>query len=87
MPAKNFEHSPLVKELVDVMLSKFEQQPAIDRSLVVIASIEATAWIASMESISHCKRHGLGPKEHRERFGQYCQAFATVGAIELEASD
>ena len=87
MPTPNFEHSPLVKELVDTLLSKFEKMPTVDRNLVVIASIEATAWIATMESISYCNRNGLNKETMRERFEEYCKIFEATGAMDLGKPD
>ena len=69
--------SELVEEVVETLLTKFQTLPTVDRSLIVIASIEAIAWLASMESVSHCKKLGENDEHLQDRMNEYKKVFAT----------
>lgn len=79
------ERPILVQEIVDVLLEKFERLPVVDRNTVVIASVEAVAWLAAME-VESCKaKKELTDADARKRFEEYIKLFATVGAEEMNA--
>jgi hypothetical protein len=86
VPPEPYDHSPLVQEVVDTLLSKFEKLPHTDRQVVIIASIEAIAWIAAMESASHCKKKGLNSEHAMERIEDYAVLFANNAIRDLAKS-
>ncbi len=77
------KHAPLVQEVVETLLSKFEKLPKTDRQVVVIASIEAIAWIAAMESRSFCKKNDLNSEAAMDRIEEYALLFAHNATHEL----
>lgn len=74
--AKN-ARPPLVQDMVDMLLSKFESLPKRDRQVMVIAILESAAWISAMESTSHARRRGSGKAGAEERIQDYRDLFET----------
>ena len=74
------EQSKLVKQVVSMLLTQFKNFPKVERSYIVIASIEALAWISAMETVSHCKEAKEGPEEANARIRQYSELFSSNAA-------
>ena len=74
------EQSQLVKQVISMLLTQFKNFPNVERSYIVIASIEALAWISAMETVSHCKEANEGPEEAKARILQYSQLFSSNAA-------
>ena len=83
MPRSKFV-PPLVQDMVDMLLSKFESLSREDRQMMAIATIEAAAWIAAMESTSYSKRRGLGIEGATKRLNDYQALFECEGQRDLD---
>ncbi|MBL4789206.1 MAG: hypothetical protein JKY60_09210 [Kordiimonadaceae bacterium] len=75
MPDEAPKYLDHVHEVVSVVLSKIDKLPTADRSLVVIASIEAISWIAAKDVASHIRMKGYGSEEAEERCKTYVDLF------------
>ncbi|PCI59612.1 MAG: hypothetical protein COB37_11240 [Kordiimonadales bacterium] len=74
------EQSKLVKQVTGMLLTQFKNFPNVERSYIIIASIEALAWISAMETVSHCKEVNEGPEEAKARILHYSQLFSSNAA-------
>jgi len=75
MPDEAPQHLEYMYEVVSVILSKIDKLPTSDRSLVVIAAIEAISWIAAKDVASHIRLTGYGSEEAEERCKIYVELF------------
>ncbi|PCI59613.1 MAG: hypothetical protein COB37_11245 [Kordiimonadales bacterium] len=71
------DQDEMAQNVLNVVLSKIRQLPISDRSLVVIASVEAIAWIAAVETTTHCRNNGLDRTAARERIDEYAMLFVS----------
>ncbi|MBV1900766.1 MAG: hypothetical protein KUG56_03740 [Kordiimonadaceae bacterium] len=77
---------PLVQEILDTLLLKFEELPIDDRNLIVIASIEAIAWIAAMECETFAENSIEEAGTAHRRFADYNYLFTIAGNNRLNGA-
>lgn len=77
MSERPAEYSQLAEEIVELVLSKVHRLPKEENSLVVIAAIEAIAWIAATETNNHCREKGKDSDAAMERAEEYSKLFAS----------
>lgn len=75
MPENIPTHAEMVRDVMDAVLTKLPNIPAADRSLVVIASLEAIASIAAEEATFHCKEKGKDRTGAIDRIDKYASLF------------
>ncbi|MBL4835938.1 MAG: hypothetical protein JKY34_00045 [Kordiimonadaceae bacterium] len=85
MPEKDGVTRPVVQDILDILLTKFEELPIDDRDLAVVACIEAIAWIAAMEAGAYAAESGKTRKDAHDRFGDYNYLFTVAGNIRLSS--
>ena len=77
------DQSSLVEEIVAHLLEKFERLPTENKSLIALATIEATAWIIAMEVVTHAKTHDCKPEDLEDRTDKYAGLFASMIKMEV----
>lgn len=77
---------PLVQDMVDTLLSKFETLAREERQLMAIATVEAAAWIAAMESTSYAKRRNMGIEGATKRLNDYQALFECESQRDIDPS-
>ena len=80
------ENRPIVQEILDTLLLKFEELPIDDRNLIVIATIEAIAWISAMEAVAYAEKSDNEDETAHSRFADYNYLFTLAGNNRLAAT-
>jgi len=75
MTNRQSDYSHLAEEIVELVLSKIHRLPKDDPNLVVIAAVEAIAWIAAAETNNHCREHEKDSDAAMERIAEYTRLF------------
>ena len=78
------DQSILVEEIVSHLLEKFERLPTNNKSLIAIATIEATAWIIAVEVVTHAKTHNCEPEDLEDRMEKYIGLFGSMIKMEVD---
>lgn len=84
MPTENVRQIEYVQEIVDAVIEKVERLPVEDRNLVLIASIEAIASIAAMESMAHSEGSSDDTAAASSRVAHYVNLFAASAEQNLK---
>lgn len=69
------EQSFLAQEVVSIFISKVDKLPIVDPNLIVIAAVEAVAWIAAEESAANAKMNLRGKDVAANRVDEYARLF------------
>lgn len=83
MASQRNEYSHLAEEIVELVLSKIHRLPKEDPNLVVIAAVEAIAWIAATETNNYCRENNEDGEKAMERVAEYSRVFAARAQCDL----
>lgn len=81
--AATSEQSFLAQEVISLFTSKVDKLPIVDPNLIVMAAIEAVAWISAEESTAHAKMNLRGKDAAANRVDEYTRLFKQCALKDL----
>lgn len=69
------EQKELIEEVLNALKEKFATLPITNRNILAIATVEAAAMIAAVESDTHGQLVGYGRPEVEDRIQEYVDIF------------